>query len=105
VKNDGASNDRILEHRLRLAICVLLTRYERLSFSRLKQLTDETDGNLGANLRRLEEAGFLEVQKEFVERKPVSWYAMTASGEKTLKAYLDELSKLIAQVGKKPVRR
>ena len=59
MKNDAAGSDRLLEHRLRLAICVLLTRYDRLSFSRLKQLTEETDGNLGANLRRLEEAGFL----------------------------------------------
>jgi DNA-binding PadR family transcriptional regulator len=102
VKNEGTGSDRLLEHRLRLAICVLLTRYDRLSFSRLKQLTEETDGNLGANLRRLEEAGFLEVTKEFVDRKPVSWYAMTRIGEKTLKAYLDELSALIAQVGKRP---
>ena len=101
MKNDGPAADRILEHRLRLAICVLLTRYQRLSFSRLKQLTEETDGNLGANLRRLEEAGFLTVTKEFVDRKPVSWYAITPPGEKTLKAYLDDLSRLIAQVGKK----
>jgi hypothetical protein len=55
VKRELESLDRVLEHRVRLAICVLLTQYDRLSFARLKELTDETDGNLGANLRKLEE--------------------------------------------------
>jgi DNA-binding PadR family transcriptional regulator len=106
VKPEGSGADRILDHRLRLAICVLLTRFERLSFSRLKELTEETDGNLGANLRRLEEVGFIEVAKEFVARKPVSWYAITPRGEKTLKAHLDDLSQLIAQAGRRaPSRR
>ena len=37
-----------------------------------------------------------------MDRKPVSWYAITREGQKTLKAYLDDLSALIAQVGKRP---
>ncbi len=102
MKNEPTAAQRLLEHRLRLAICVLLTRYDRLSFARLKQLTEETDGNLGANLRRLEEAGFLEVSKEFVDRRPVSWYAITSTGHALLKEHLDDLSRLIAQVGKRP---
>ena len=92
--------DRVLEHRLRLAIAVLLTRYERLSFSRLKELTDETDGNLGANLRKLEDEGYVLVSKEFVDRKPVSWYAITAPGRRALKAHVDVLGRMIAQTGK-----
>ena len=92
--------DRTLEHRVRLAIAVLLSRYERLSFSRLKELTDETDGNLGANLRRLEEEGYVDVVKEFVDRKPVSWYAITPAGRRALKAHVDVLSRMISQAGK-----
>jgi DNA-binding PadR family transcriptional regulator len=92
--------DRVLEHRVRLAIAVLLTRYERLSFSRLKELTDETDGNLGANLRKLEDEGYLLVSKEFVDRKPVSWYAISASGRRALKTHVDVLGRMIAQTGK-----
>ena len=92
--------DRLLEHRVRLAVGVLLTRYDRLSFSRLKELTDETDGNLGANLRKLEEEGYLTVAKEFVERKPVSWYAITAKGRRALRSHLDALGRVIAQAGK-----
>ena len=102
MKADLADLDRLLEHRVRLAVCVLLSRHERLSFSRLKELTDETDGNLGANLAKLEEAGFLTVSKQFQDRKPISWYAISAKGEKVLRAHLDALSRLIAQAGKKP---
>ena len=97
MKSEIAGLDRLLEHRVRLAVCVLLTRYDRLSFSRLKELTDETDGNLGANLRKLEDEGFIAVEKEFVKRKPVSWYAITQQGRKALKAHLDVLARMIAQ--------
>ncbi len=89
--------DRLLEHRVRLAICVLLTRYDRLSFSRLKQLTDETDGNLGANLRKLEDEQYVAVAKEFVDRKPVSWYRITAAGRRALETHLDALGQVIAE--------
>lgn len=100
MKRELANLDRVLEHRVRLAVCVLLTRYDRLSFSRLKEVTAETDGNLGANLRKLEDEGFVAVAKEFVDRKPVSWYSITTKGRKTLKAHLDVLARIIAQVGK-----
>lgn len=87
--------DRLLEHRVRLAIAVLLTRWDRLSFSRLSELTGETDGSLGAHLRRMEEAGYLTADKEFVDRKPVTWYALAAPGRKALAAHLHALEDLI----------
>lgn len=100
MKQELGALDRVLEHRVRLAVCVLLTRYERLSFSRLKALTDETDGNLGANLRKLEDEGLVSVTKEFVERRPVSWYSISSKGRKTLKGHLDVLGRIIASAGK-----
>jgi DNA-binding PadR family transcriptional regulator len=90
-----ADLDKALEHRVRLAICVLLSRYDRLSFARLKELTGETDGSLGAHLRRLEEEGYVRVRKEFVKRKPVSWYALAAAGRAALTAHLEALEALI----------
>lgn len=91
--------DRLLEHRVRLAITVLLRRYNELSFSRIKELTEETDGNLGANLRKLEDAGYLNARKEFVERKPVTWYSLTKVGRKALKAHMDALAELLGGNG------
>ena len=46
--------DRLLEHRARLAICLLLSRNDAMRFSRLKELLEETDGSLGAHLLKLE---------------------------------------------------
>lgn len=80
---------------MRLAILVLLTRWDRLSFTRLRDLTGETDGSLGAHLRRLEDAGYVAVDKRFVERKPVTWYALADAGRTALGAHLEALSELI----------
>ena len=95
----AAGFDKLLEHRLRLTICVLLSRSDAITFSRLKQLTGETDGNLGANLRRLEQAGYLTARKEFIQRKPVTWYALATGGRRALRAHLDALSQLIQSAG------
>src|SRR3546814_7825093 len=45
--------DPVLEHRVRLAVGVLLAGHGEISFARLKQQLSLTDGNLGAQLRRL----------------------------------------------------
>jgi DNA-binding MarR family transcriptional regulator len=92
-------SDRLFEHRVRLAIAVLLARRDALSFSRLKEILGETDGSLGAHLRRLEEAGYLAVEKEFVERKPVSWYRLTAAGRRALQRHVAALQRLLAGLG------
>ena|SRR5687767_4730304 len=92
--------DTLLEHRSRLAACVLLSKTDQLSFSRLKQLLQETDGNLGAQLRKLEDAGYLSAHKEFVDRRPVTWYRLTAAGRKALVSHLAALGEVIAHATK-----
>jgi DNA-binding MarR family transcriptional regulator len=89
--------DALLQHRSRLGAMVLLSGADAISFSRLRGLLDETDGNLGAQLRKLEDAGYVGVTKEFVERKPVSWYALTSAGRKALKAHLVALEALVRE--------
>src|SRR5438067_8449745 len=91
--------DPLLQHRSRLGACVLLSTADVLNFSRLKALLGETDGNLGAQLRKLEEAGYITVKKTFEERKPVSWYSIAPSGQKALKAHLKALETLIKSAG------
>ncbi len=88
---------KLLEHRLRLGICVLLARQDRITFSRLKELLGETDGNLGANLRKLEDHGLIRVHKEFLARKPVSWYSLEVAGRTALAEHLAALSQLIQE--------
>lgn len=87
--------NKLLGHRARLGICVLLARNDQLSFSRLKEILEETDGNLGAQLRKLEDEGLVTVRKEFQNRRPVSWYVLTAQGRRDLEEHLDALAQLI----------
>jgi DNA-binding MarR family transcriptional regulator len=86
--------DPLLQHRSRLGAMVLLSGSD-LTFSRLKELLDETDGNLGAQLRKLEEAGYVLVNKQFVDRNPVSWYTLSPAGGKALKSHLKAMESLI----------
>jgi DNA-binding transcriptional ArsR family regulator len=97
-----AALDTLLDHRVRLAICVLLSRYDRLSFSRLKELTAETDGSLGAHLRKLEDAGYAKVKKEFVGRKPTSWYSLSPKGMQALSVHLEALTDLLSAAAGPP---
>jgi DNA-binding HxlR family transcriptional regulator len=91
--------DAVLQHRSRLGACVLLSTVDALTFSRLKTLLGETDGNLGAQLRKLEEAKYVDVRKTFAERKPVSWYSLTAVGRAALKRHLEGMEAIIKAAG------
>src|SRR3546814_15181669 len=74
--------DPVLEHRVRLAVGVLLAGHGEISFARLKQQLSLTDGNLGAQLRRLEDDGYIALRRAFVERKPVTRYRLQANGRR-----------------------
>ena len=72
--------DGLLEHRVRLAVCILLSCHDTISFSWLKQALGETDGNLGSHLRKLENSGYVVLEKSFRGRRPVTWYRLTGTG-------------------------
>lgn len=91
--------DPLFEHRARLAIAVLLARHDEVSFARFKQQLELTDGNLGAQLRRLEDGGYLELRREFEGRKPVTWYSLTADGRRALDRHLGALQAMITAAG------
>jgi DNA-binding MarR family transcriptional regulator len=91
--------DPLLQHRSRLGALVLLSSVDAMNFVRLKKLLGETDGNLGAQLRKLEEVNYIDVRKEFADRKPVSWYTLTTTGRKALKAHLRAMETVIKSAG------
>lgn len=94
-----ASLDPLLEHRLRLGTCVLLAKHGEVTFARLKSQLQATDGNLGAQLRKLEERGYIASRKDFVERKPTTWYQLTAGGRTALDGHMAALQELIDASG------
>ncbi len=89
--------DPVLEHRVRLAACVLLSGVDEISFSRFKEVLQQTDGNLGAQLRKLEDEGYVSLRKVFQERKPVTWYRLTDQGRQALGKHLQHLQRLVAR--------
>ena len=91
--------DPALEHRTRLAIAVLLARHGEISFSRFKEQLDLSDGNLGAQLRKMEDAAYLKLRRDFVERRPVTWYSLTPAGRKALDRHMRALQAVIAVAG------
>jgi DNA-binding MarR family transcriptional regulator len=90
-----ANLDPLLQHRSRLGTLVLLSSADAMNFVRLRDLLKETDGNLGAQLRKLEDAGYLSVRKEFHERKPITWYSISRTGMAALKNHLSAMESLI----------
>lgn len=85
----------VVHGRLRLALLSLLSGVEEAEFTWLRAKTDATDGNLGAQLLKLEEAGYVTVDKKFVLRKPQSHYRITEAGRQALAAYVQALKQLI----------
>jgi DNA-binding PadR family transcriptional regulator len=85
----------VVHGKLRLALLTLLTGVEEAEFTWLREKTGATDGNLGAQLLKLEEAGYVAVQKKFVERKPQSLYRMTDNGRAALSEYVQALRQLL----------
>jgi DNA-binding PadR family transcriptional regulator len=85
----------VVHGKLRLALLSLLTTVEKAEFTWLRARTGSTDGNLGAQLAKLEEAGYVAVEKKFVQRKPQSLYRITEAGRKALMEYVQALRQLL----------
>ncbi|MCE2433132.1 MAG: transcriptional regulator [Candidatus Latescibacteria bacterium] len=94
-----AQLDKLLEHRSRLGACVLLADTDAMTFTSLKQLLKETDGNMGAHLRKLEDMGYVDIDKRFENRKPVTWYSLTEKGRRSLTTHLNALQTVIQSAG------
>jgi DNA-binding MarR family transcriptional regulator len=82
--------------RLRImAALVTLAPADEVEFTYLRDLLEVTDGNLGAHLRKLEEAGYIAVNKIFVERKPRTYVSATAEGRKIFHEHVAALESIL----------
>lgn len=88
--------DDVIHGRMRLGIMAVLSGVDSADFNTLKARLQATDGNLSVHLRKLEEAGFVEVSKRFVGKKPLTEAAMTEAGRRAWVAYLDAMAGLVA---------
>jgi DNA-binding MarR family transcriptional regulator len=87
--------DPVIHGKLRLAVLSLLIAAQEADFTWLREKTGSTDGNLGAQMLKLEEAGYVEMEKRFAGRKPQTVYRMTPSGREALAAYVAALKSIL----------
>jgi len=87
--------DDIIHSRVRLTIMSYLIGINEAEFNLLKKKVNATDGNLSANLKKLEQAEYIIVQKEFINRKPVSTYKLSSKGKEAFEIYIKKLEELI----------
>jgi len=86
--------DPVLLSRARLGIVTVLMTRRLATFPDLKDLLGLTQGNLGVHLRKLEEAGYVSVKKEFVQRKPRTTAKLTAGGRRAFLAHVKKLERI-----------
>ncbi len=82
--------------RLRImAALVTLETNNEVEFTYLRHLLGVTDGNLGAHLRKLEEAGYITVNKVFVDRKPRTYISATSQGRIAFQEHVAVLESIL----------
>ena len=91
---DHAAIDDVIHGRIRLGVVAYLSAVESALFSELRDKVGATDGNLSAHLRKLEEAGYVGVEKSFVNRKPQTRLSLTPAGREAWAAWLSQMEKL-----------
>ena len=95
------STHALLADRVRLTImATLAAATEPMEFSELLDALNLTKGNLSGHSQRLEEAGLIQVKKEFVGRKPRTSYLCTNLGRREVRNYLSMVEQLLKQAKK-----
>ena len=90
--------NEIIHQSVRLRIMAALVTLEagnELEFTYLRNLIEVTDGNLGAHLRKLEDAGYIAVNKTFIERKPCTFVSATDIGRKVFQEHVTALESIL----------
>jgi DNA-binding MarR family transcriptional regulator len=86
--------DEIIHSRVRLGVMACLMVVQRADFSTLKARLKTTDGTLSVHLRKLEEAGYIAIEKGFRDRRPLTQARLTNEGRKAFRGYLDAIGQL-----------
>jgi len=87
--------DELLLSKIRLGIVAELLTAEWIAFSELARALDVSNGNLGAHVARLVDAGYVDEEKSFVNRRPLTRYRLTATGRAAFGAHVEQLQSLL----------
>ena len=92
--------DRIIHEPSRLVIMAQLYVVQSADFLFLQNQTGMTPGNLSSHLSKLEDAGYVEVTKEFIDRKPHTALALTIRGRASFMAYRKKMRQVFNDIPK-----
>jgi DNA-binding MarR family transcriptional regulator len=87
--------DPLLHSQLRLAVMSLLISVDSAEFTFIKEKTNSTAGNLSVQLDKLNEAGYITVEKSFKGKKPLTTCRITRKGLKAFEEYVNNLKQYI----------
>ena len=82
-----AGVDRIIHEPARLMIVALLAAVKEADFQYLHQSTQLTKGNLSVHLSKLEEAGYISIEKTFRKKYPLTICRLSDRGREVLNEY------------------
>jgi DNA-binding MarR family transcriptional regulator len=91
--------DPLLLSQVRLGVVAVLVERDVATFPELKALLGVTQGNLGIHLRKLEDGGYVEVEKDFLDRKPRTSARLTAAGRAAFLAHVKRLDSIARGAG------
>ena len=87
--------DEVIHRRLRLGIMAYLSAISPATFAEVRDKVGASDGNLSTHLKKLDEAGYVEIEKRFVNRRPQTRLHMTKTGRKAWLVWLEKIDTLI----------
>jgi DNA-binding MarR family transcriptional regulator len=87
--------NKAFESRVRLGIMSVLAVNSSMDFISLRETLEVTDGNLASHLRALEDAGYISMEKSFINRKPNTKYTITEEGMENFRRHIKALEDLI----------
>lgn len=81
----------IIHSQLRLAIMTLLVSVKEADFNYIKEKTNATSGNISVQLDKLNNAGYIDIKKEFVDKKTRTTCSITNQGKVAFEEYVENL--------------
>lgn len=87
--------DDVIHGRVRLSIMAYLSGADAAGFNELKEKVGVSDGNLSVHISKLEEAGYVAVEKRFAGKKPQTICRLSQTGRRAWLSYIERMAAIL----------
>ena len=95
IKSNQPKFDNLLLSKTRLGIITALISGSKMEFTYLRNTLNISDGNLSVQINKLEKAGYIKVEKVFLDRKPRTFCRITIKGQRAVRNLVRRLESLV----------